>query len=578
MRCLAIALLAFAAVVRAEFVPPAEGPVPFRRDRLPVDVDSIAALSRQVTVLTGAELPENEAGLRAVAQMTALALALDPANREARDLIGKLKEGGEVEEVEEKEVERSCNRIRQILGWLEMPEAGADGQALAACLGDVMAVADPDHPKSKERREKGEQGAWNGWIAPEAAFRKKEAEPEPEPEPMVKKEILPAIELPNPSGSAPLWGVSAETKTPRFAIANVRGKVSAGSESGKVEIKWGLEKPGDALLASTRGLAYVISKRFGGLQGGVEASFSWTEANPYSAERNGGVLSGTGAVLLDAAMSGKEPAAMPFAVVGEDGTLHLPPNFWASLRELSALKGTERLVLPAKAEDFLSALLVMDDAAFFMDHEVLLASTVEELCDLCSGNPKPAVAETLAGFGEIQKVGRGKSVGAFVAHPSTQMRLNRLATAMPQHASARFLAQQGAGNRPRFLQRAILARELRDAIQPINKLGEPSTEKLLSKELDQVHEGSRKKVDQLFTLIEIRDRDLHKAAASVADNVRTLARTLDKEDRDYPYELRMKQVDMHRAVWTEYLKVLRLLTEAAGDSAEFQIPKPLAGS
>ena len=573
MRWLAFALLAFVAVVRAEFVPPAEGPVPFRRDRLPVDVDTIAMLSRQITLLTGADLPRNEAGLRAAAQMTALALALDPANREARDLIGKLREGGAPEEADGKELERSRNRAWQILGWLEMPEAGADGQALAACLGDVLAIADPDHPKAKERREKGEQGAWSGWIAPESAFRKKEAEPEPEP--MEKKEILPAVALADPSAPVPLWAVNAETKASHLGIAKIQAKVTAGSESGKVEVKWGTPNPGDALLASSRGLTYVISKRYGGLQGGVEASFKWEGDHHYTAERNGGVLSGTGVILLDAAMSGKEPAAMAFAVVGEDGTLQLPPGFWAGLRELSALKGNERLVLPAKAEDFLAALLVLDDAAFFMDHEVLLANTVEELCDLSSGAPKPPLAETHSGFGEIQKVGRGKSVGAFVAHPSTQMRLNKLATAMPQHASARFLALQGSGSRPRFLQRAILAREIRDALQPIVRLSGETTEKLLTQELDQIHENSRKKLDQLYNLIEIRDRDLHKAAVGVADSVRTLARTLDKEDRDYPYELRMKQVEMHHAAWTEYLKVLRLLTDAAGDSSEFQIPKPI---
>lgn len=573
MRWLAFALLAFVAVVRAEFVPPAEGPVPFRRDRLPVDVDTIAALSRQITLLTGAGLPPDEAGLRAAAQMAALALALDPANREARDLIGKLREGGTPEEADGKELERSRNRAWQVLGWLEMPEAGADGQALAACLGDVLAIADPEHPKAKERREKGEQGAWSGWIAPESAFRKKE--PEPEPEPMEKKEILPAVALEDPSAPVPLWAVNAETKASQLGIVKIEAKVTAGSESGKVELKWGTPSPGDALLASSRGLAYVISKRYGGLQGGVEAAFKWEGDQRYTAVHNGGVLSGTGAVLLDAAMSGKEPAAMPFAVVGEDGTLQLPPNFWASLRELSALKGNERIVLPAKAEDFLAALLVLDDAAFFMDHEVLLASTVEQLCDLASGAPKPVIAETLAGFGEIQKVGRGKSVGAFVAHPSTQMRLNKLATTMPQHASARFLALQGAGNRPRFLQRAILAREIRDALQPISYLSGETTEKLLTQQLDQIHEGCRKKLDQLYNIIEIRDRDLHKAAVGVADSVRTLARTLDKEDRDYPYELRLKQAEMHQGAWSEYLKVLRLLTDAAGDSSEFQIPKPI---
>ena len=41
MRWLVFALVASLAVVRADFVAPAEGPVPFRRDKLPVDVDTL---------------------------------------------------------------------------------------------------------------------------------------------------------------------------------------------------------------------------------------------------------------------------------------------------------------------------------------------------------------------------------------------------------------------------------------------------------------------------------------------------------------------------------------------------------
>ena len=93
MRWLAFALLAFVAVVRAEFVPPAEGPVPFRRDKLPVDVDTMTALSRQVTVLAEAEAGETAEQRRAVAQMAALALALDPSNRQARDLVAAAEKG-----------------------------------------------------------------------------------------------------------------------------------------------------------------------------------------------------------------------------------------------------------------------------------------------------------------------------------------------------------------------------------------------------------------------------------------------------------------------------------------------------
>ena len=53
----------------AEFVPPAEGPVPFRRDKLPVDVDTMVALSRQLTIFTGARVADDPDELRAVAHV-----------------------------------------------------------------------------------------------------------------------------------------------------------------------------------------------------------------------------------------------------------------------------------------------------------------------------------------------------------------------------------------------------------------------------------------------------------------------------------------------------------------------------
>ena len=575
MRWLVFALVASLAVVRADFVAPAEGPVPFRRDKLPVDVDTIGALSRQVTVLTRARLPEDASGLRAAAQMTALALALDPANRQARDLIEEMKAGGRPVPADEKELQRSRSRAWQILAWLEMPEAGPHGQALAACLADVLVLADPDHPKAKAYREKGEQGAWKDWVAPESAFRKKEAPPEPEPEPMEEEEDAPpAVMLAESSTPAPLWSVDVESKKAVLNLVPVAAKVSSGSESGKIEIRWGLEKPG-ALAAASRDVAAAIARRHDKLQGGLVASFTWKGAGSYDAERNGTVLSGTAVILLDAAITGQTTSAVAFAVVGEEGKLELPPGFWSTLRHLSASAEGRRIILPAKAQELLPALLVLDDASFFMDNEVLLAGTADELCDLASATSKPLFAEALSAYDEIRKAGQGKALGPFLAHPSTQARLNKLAASMPQHASARLLAQQGSGSRPRFLQRAILAREIRNALQPILYLRESSTADLLTQRLDEIHEESRKKLDELFSVIEIRDRDLHKSAVAVADGVRTLARMLDKEDPDYPSELRLKQTAAHQAAWSEYLAVLRQLTEAAGDGAEFKIPKPL---
>src|SRR5690606_21753265 len=116
--------------------------------------------------------------------------------------------------------------------------------------------------------------------------------------------------------------------------------------------------------------------------------------------------------------------------------------------------------------DHLMGLLAIDDAAFFMKYEVLLAENLDEFCDFASGSPPPQATSAMQAFAEIRRVGESKSLGAFVAHPSTQQRLGQVVTQFAGNASARLLALQGSGNRPRFLERRLLVIELRKALEP----------------------------------------------------------------------------------------------------------------
>ena len=573
MRWLAFALVAFVAVGRAEFVAPAEGPVPFRRDKLPIDPDTMTTLSRQVLTLTGAPLAEGAPGWRGMAQMTALALALDPANRQARELITNLQAGESPEKVPVKEIERTLGRAWQVAAWLEMPEAGPDAQALAACLEDVLVLADPTHPKAAERRESGEQGAWKDWIAPESAFQPKIApEPEKTEAPMDEKPASVTVALAEVSSATPLWITDKRQEKKVLEVLPVRLKAEEGGQGSPLSLNLSTLESSSALRASSKEVEAFIARRHPNLAR-IQGTFSWEKELVFP--WNGASLSGTCALLMDGAITGKAPLASTFSVVGKDGKLELPPRFWASLRALSAQNTGGRLILPGAAADYLTGLVVLDDAAFFLKYEVLLAETADELCDLGGGNAKPEIQDAYERFAEIKKVGSGKPVGAFVAHPATQARLSQLAASLPQHASARMLALQGSGNRPRFLQRAVLAEELRDALEPITLLESTSTEKLIPKQLDQIHEQSREKLDRMGGFIDIRDRDLHKSAVAAADSVRTLARLLDKEDDDYRYDLLSKQIAAHRAAWNEYITAVRALTQAAGDEDAFPIPKPL---
>jgi hypothetical protein len=576
-----LTMCALSMPLAAAFVPPAEGPVPFRRDKLPVDAETMAALSRQVTLFTGSRVADEPDERRAVAQMTALALALDPGNREARELIAAMQEGGAPEPAEEEALERARNRAWQTLSWLEMPEAGTDGQALAACLGDVLAVADPKHPRARERRAAGEQGAWKSWVAETPAFEAKAVEtPEVMEDPAdddgeEEKPAAATLALKEVTTTMPLWLRDPKTEVTSLVAAPVNAAASLSEEGGVIFTVAG-EETGKRFAQPFRRVEAALEARHGTLPKGLRVTVSTGGTREYSLSRNGLALSGATTLLVEGALTGKVPTATALAVVGEGGKLELPAGFWKTLRGMSALPAGMRIVLPDEAADFLTALVVLDDAAFFMKHEVLLAGSVDELCDLAAGTPDAEVADGLTRFAEIRKVGEGKALGSFVAHPATQQRLRELTGVMPEHASARMLALQGSGSRPRFLQRKVLAQEIRTALEPAGILTTTPPQQLRSGALETAHESSRAGLDTLTGYIDIRDRDLHKAAVGVADSLRTLSRLAPKRDDEDTSAAAAKQAAEYKAARQSYAKVMRDLTMAAGDLDDFPLPKAAA--
>jgi hypothetical protein len=455
---------------------------------------------------------------------------------------------------------------------------------LAACLGDVLAVADPEHPKARERRTAGERGAWKDWVAEESAFRPKKPEPPPEmtpeetpdlpPEPDQKMAELALKDLSLPMA---IWYHDKEAKLMKLVTVPVNLKAGIDKGSEEKGPTRSMEVAGEGMTERFKTglvrLEAAIQARHGTLPPGLQLRFDCGKTD-YSFTRNGLALTGTAALLIDGVLTGTIPTATTLAVVGEDGKLLLPPRFWQTLRAFSVVSPGTRLILPDEAADFLAALVVMDDAAFFMKNEVLLAGSVDELCDLAAAVPEAGIADGLKRFDEIRKVGQGKALGTFVAHPATQQRLRELGGVMPEHASARMLALQGSGNRPRFLARPILAREVRAALEPAAYLVEQERDKLDPTQLEVAHESSRERLDKLTGYIDIRDRDLIKSAVDMADSLRSLARLLPKKDPEGSSGLEQKQRAACESARREYYRVMGELAEAAGDSADFPAPGP----
>ena len=147
--CIAGLLASMICVLGAsEFVPPAEGPVAFRRDRIPLEVEAMAVTfgrSSNCWPRDWRRRPRPTFGARR--RFLRLPLALDPGNTKARNLISGYRNARHVPGVDESRLKAGRRKIWQALAWLETPEAGIDGRALAACLKDVLVISRPHGPQ-----------------------------------------------------------------------------------------------------------------------------------------------------------------------------------------------------------------------------------------------------------------------------------------------------------------------------------------------------------------------------------------------------------------------------------------------
>ena len=131
LRIAAVMLGSSSLLLGGDFMAPAEGPVPFRRDKLPLEVEQIASLSNHVESLVLGLDPTIVTHRRAAAQMLALATALDPSNKSARELITDFQLGNSPPSAQSAEVGKAQMAIWQTLDWLKSPAAGESAHALA---------------------------------------------------------------------------------------------------------------------------------------------------------------------------------------------------------------------------------------------------------------------------------------------------------------------------------------------------------------------------------------------------------------------------------------------------------------
>jgi len=591
MRRFLVLLLALVGSASAAFVPPAEGPVPFRRDKLPVDVDTMTKLSRQLVVLAGQMDPDKPNQSRTVAQLLALSQALDPSNNQVRDLVQQVSEGGEVPRAEEREVNLAQARAWDLLGWLELPEAGEDGQALGACLSDVLIKADPQHPSSKKRVDSGERGAWSDWVAdvgrfgvekaPDLAKTDEETDGQTDssmeegdaPEETEEVPEMAKIALPEVTCSMPIRYYSKKLEKTLTGPVEFTLKTSVKGDTKKMVLQLPGEDWSAANKRSNDDLYQFLESRYGSLPPGLNMKFSLPEGISMDLGKHADAFAGLLTVMANATFSGVPPTGIVFAGIGEGGELKGSRNFWETIRQLSKADADSeeggRMVIPNAMREFLPPLLTLSEAEFFFRYEVLLADDVDDLLTMSSSDPGKELAEPLNAFAMIKEVKGTRSLGSFVSHASTQQRLGQVVAMCPAHASARMLALRGTSGWAKRLDRKLYAMELRSALEPMGKVLSDRWESMklsdLSDAEDQCKEGLAE-VEKLYGSVAGRT-ELHDPTLTTAKGLAGLASDLKRmQDERWMIPTRV------RRTYLEYVDTMKLLTDAVGDNDSYPLP------
>lgn len=516
----------------ASFVPPRQGPVPIRRDRLPIGVDRMTTLSLDLTLLAQAQKQELPADRRATAQMLALAQALDPRSEEARTALDLFSKGNIPRAPDKMALERSRFEIWQTLGWLQSPGAGEGAKALAGCLADVIAFADPGHPAAAALLRKGEQGAWNGWIPPLAAYHATEhanvEQVKENHESLSSRTTENKLQLAAATLSTPLWAKKIDSEEVVLRLTPVimaTATTPSAPDAPPKPLSFSIEHTAEnnIVIRMNRIVGAALARLYCKLPRDSQATFNLGGEVPYAFLRNRDALSGPAAVLMSAAITGKEPGGTVIGTVDAEGAFKMTPDFWERLRCLSTEAGG-RLVIPAEAAEFLPSILALEDPEFFMKFDVLLASNLTELLERSAKVPAPPLDEVLARFQDIRAKGASYPIGQYVSNRFVRQRLMELSAEAAYFASPKMLAIQAAGERPTRLPRRLLAAELRRTLQPMAWIAEKPMADINLVELDQAYETGRTEIDNLGRYVDSNDRDFHLRVREMTTTLRTFSR------------------------------------------------------
>ena len=559
------------------FVPPAEGPVAFRRDRIPLDADAIEGLSKHLEKLARGLDAETAAERRGAAQMLALALALDPGNANARNVLAQYVKDRHEPDVDDGQLLKARAAVWRYMSWLGSPEAGDEARALADCLIDVLIVSDPTDPRVESLRGQGEKGAWAGWVSPVSAYEAGKPEmPDLPGTPPDRPAGAQVVKLAKAEVDVPLWrnvGVApADSWQLLPAPLEMKAKYVGNEEPGsrRIRVRIGGSEESYLFDKMSRSIQALLETTYPDVPAGLEISIGGAALSQSIRSKKRVSISAPAAVLASAAITGREPDAVVLGQIDGNGDYKMPTRFWDQLLSLGE-GGGRRLVVPADAASDLSSMLALEKPGFFMGYEVVLATNFKEVIELSAATSEGPVAVARADFKAIRERCGDQDVRQYIGNSFVRGRLAELLQKAPYHYSARMLMTQALGNRPTSVTRQILAAELRRALEPMTWIATDesgvvgfsalNSEKLAR--IDQSYDSCKALVDGLERYAEKKDLDLVERANAAVLTLRSIKKAA--RGRGEYYDAIYETGKAQREVASIYQEVVRLLAAEAGD-------------
>ena len=551
--------LSMISIAGGPFAPPKDGPSSFRRDRIPLEIDDIRRLSNSLATMASVIEDDRAKDRRLAAQCIALALALEPRNRDARRLLKVWEDGRMLGRKDFDAARKSLEYAASLIEWLENDRAGRDAHSLATCLRDVVSRVGASETEFRELGAQNMLGDWNDFVPALSAYEKQERPSDPGPERDANTDpnfgTNPPVTDPEKGEfklafnraeiTIPMWHreINPE-RAQNWVIKPSRMLVTAEhdqeNKNEPFRLQVGNNIYNEQMLAFSNHIKGVLHQALGDLPAGLKVNIGSAALDEVLHSGQPQSISAAAVVLAGSVVRGvpPDPDTTVIGRVDAQGNYLPSSKMWKQLKILGNGKG-QRLVVPAKSRQYFEAMLTMDQISYFLNYEVVSASNIEELLNAAATQPEGVLAVASEQFGEIHKVAPADNVRTFVANSHVRKRLQEIVKACPQHLSAELLLMHANSSRPFNITREVFCSEMKCILEPFEQVqaiawdaaAERSYQRL---PIAQMIKEARDKVATLERYVGREERDLYQAVDLVFAEMREYEKALsERGEWDY---------------------------------------------